>query len=100
MKEFIVLSIICYPLLVNVLLMMVFQCFFFGNKGILLLFVLIYVLLNGILPFLIGEHFLIDEMEENYKREFLALIALILLCRITDIFGFELGKWFKLMWDS
>ncbi|RKZ45244.1 MAG: hypothetical protein DRR16_23360 [Candidatus Parabeggiatoa sp. nov. 3] len=99
MKEFIFVSIICYPLLVNILLIIIFQCFFLGKKSMLFLFIIMYVLFNGILPFLIGEHFLIDETEENDEHEFLALIIFILMCRIVDIFGFGLGKWFKAMWN-
>jgi hypothetical protein len=102
MKEFIFTLIVVGPLLVNLLLMLLFfiaQGFFLGKKSRLFMLVIIYLLLNGLLPVLIGEHFLIEQADENSHRELLTLVLFILICRIIDIFGFGLGKLFKEIWN-
>jgi hypothetical protein len=101
MKENIVALIVVGPLLVNLLLMLLFfiaQGFFLAKKSRLFMLVVMYLLLNGLLPFLIGKHF-IDQADENYHRELLALVVLILMFRMVDIFCFGLGKIFKEIWN-
>ncbi|RKZ79727.1 MAG: hypothetical protein DRR19_24590 [Candidatus Parabeggiatoa sp. nov. 1] len=102
MKENIVVLIVVGPLLVNLLLMLLFfiaQGFFLAKKSRLFMLVVMYLLLNGLLPFLIGELFLIDQADENYHRELLALVLGILMFRMVDIFCFGLGKIFKEIWN-
>jgi hypothetical protein len=99
MKENIFFLIVVGPLLVDLLLIFIAQRFFLGKKSMLSMLVVIYLLLNGLLPFLIGEHFLIDQADENYHRELLALVLGILMFRIIDIFGFGVGKAFKEIWN-
>jgi hypothetical protein len=99
MKEIILTLIMVGPLLVNLLLIFIAQRFFLGKKSMLSMLVVMYLLLNGLLPVLIGEHFLIDQADENYYRELLAVVLFILICRMIDIFGFGLGKIFKEIWN-
>jgi hypothetical protein len=98
MKEIILTLIVVGPLLVNLLLIFIAQRFFLGKKSLLSMLVVMYLLLNGLLPILIGEH-LIDQADENYHRELLALVLIILMFRMIDIFGFGLGKIFKEIWN-
>jgi hypothetical protein len=100
MKGYILLLIMLGPMLINLLLIFIAQSFFLGNKIMLSMLVVIYLLLNCLLPFLIGEDFLIDKANDTYYRELLALILLILIFRMIDIFRFGLGKVLKMMWNN
>jgi hypothetical protein len=97
MKENIFSLIVVGSLLVNLLLIFIAQRFFLGKKSMLSMLVVMYLLLNGLLPILIGEHFI--EADENYHRELLGLVLGILMFRMIDIFGFGVGKAFKEMWN-
>ncbi len=98
MNGYILLLIMLGPMLINLLLIFIAQYLFLGNKIMLSMLVILYLLLNCLLPFLIGEYFLIDETNKNYERELLALILLILIFRMIDIFYFRVVELFKAMW--
>lgn len=94
---------ICFVLIITVPLALNIIFVYWGNssteKRKALAFIgVAYVGLNIVAPVLIGEHFLL-EPGQDWQKEFVALVILILLSRIIDLWPFGLWKLAKELWE-